>query len=263
VDPGTDHAGIATQNVVERELAKSGIQRKDMTREAFLEKVWEWKSEYGGRIISQLKRLGHPVIGQENALPWMRAIKAVRCVFVRLYEEGLIYKGKYIINWCPRCHTALSDLEVEHALEKGKLYYVAYPIEGETGFVVVATTRPETILGDVAIAVHPDDPNNSKFVGKRVKVPMVDRIIPVIEDEMVDPSFGTGMVKITPAHDPNDFLVGQRHGLEPIQVIDADGFMNENAGRYRGMSRFQAREAIVKDIEAAACLSKSKSMNMP
>lgn len=255
--PGTDHAGIATQNVVERELAKSGIQRKDMTREAFLEKVWEWKSEYGGRIISQLKRLGASCDWSRERFTMDEGLsRAVRCVFVRLYEEGLIYKGKYIINWCPRCHTALSDLEVEHALEKGKLYYVAYPIEGETGFVVVATTRPETILGDVAIAVHPDDPNNSKFVGKRVKVPMVDRIIPVIEDEMVDPSFGTGMVKITPAHDPNDFLVGQRHGLEPIQVIDADGFMNENAGRYRGMSRFQAREAIVKDIEAAGLLVK-------
>jgi len=255
--PGTDHAGIATQNVVERELAKKGIQRKDVTREAFLEKVWEWKHEYGGRIISQLKRLGASCDWSRERFTMDEGLsKAVRCVFVRLYKEGLIYKGKYIINWCPRCHTALSDLEVEHALEKGKLYYVAYPIEGEEGFVVVATTRPETILGDVAIAVHPDDSNNAKFVGKRVKVPMVDRIIPVIEDEMVDLSFGTGMVKITPAHDPNDFLVGQRHGLEPIQVIDADGFMNENAGFYKGMSRFQAREAIVKDIEAAGLLVK-------
>lgn len=255
--PGTDHAGIATQNVVERELAKKGIDRKDMSREAFLEKVWEWKSEYGGRIISQLKRLGASCDWDRERFTMDEGLsKAVRAVFVRLYKEGLIYKGKYIINWCPRCHTALSDLEVEHATKKGKLYYVAYPFVEEDGFLVVATTRPETILGDVAIAVHPDDSNNAKYIGKKVRVPIVDRIVPVIKDQMVDPSFGTGMVKITPAHDPNDFLVGQRHDLEPIQVINADGFMNENAGRYKGMNRFDAREAIVRDIEAAGLLVK-------
>ena len=222
--PGTDHAGIATQNVVERELAKEGIQRKDITRDAFLKKVWEWKHEYGGRIISQLKRLGASCDWTRERFTMDEGLsRAVRCVFVRLYKEGLIYKGKYIINWCPRCHTALSDLEVEHVLTKGKLYYVAYPIEGEEGSVVVATTRPETILGDVAIAVNPDDQENTGLVGKKVRVPMTDRIVPIIEDQMVDPSFGTGLVKITPAHDPNDFLVSERHELKLIQVIDADG----------------------------------------
>ena len=255
--PGTDHAGIATQNVVERELAKEGIQRKDITREAFLQKVWEWKHEYGGRIISQLKRLGASCDWTRERFTMDEGLsRAVRCVFVRLYKEGLIYKGKYIINWCPRCHTALSDLEVEHVLTKGKLYYVAYPFEGEEGYVVVATTRPETILGDVAIAVNPDDQKNAGLVGKKVRVPMTDRIVPIIKDEMVDPSFGTGLVKITPAHDPNDFLVGQRHELKLIQVIDADGRMNENAGPYKGMDRFEAREAITRDIKAAGLLVK-------
>lgn len=255
--PGTDHAGIATQNVVERELAKEGIQRKDITRDAFLKKVWEWKHEYGGRIISQLKRLGASCDWTRERFTMDEGLsRAVRCVFVRLYKEGLIYKGKYIINWCPRCHTALSDLEVEHVLTKGKLYYVAYPIEGEEGSVVVATTRPETILGDVAIAVNPDDQKNTGLVGKKVRVPMTDRIVPIIEDQMVDPSFGTGLVKITPAHDPNDFLVSERHELKLIQVIDADGRMNENAGPYKGMDRFEAREAITRDIKAAGLLVK-------
>lgn len=255
--PGTDHAGIATQNVVERELAKEGIQRKDITRDAFLKKVWEWKHEYGGRIISQLKRLGASCDWTRERFTMDEGLsRAVRCVFVRLYKEGLIYKGKYIINWCPRCHTALSDLEVEHVLTKGRLYYVAYPIEGEEGSVVVATTRPETILGDVAIAVNPDDQKNTGLVGKKVRVPMTDRIVPIIEDQMVDPSFGTGLVKITPAHDPNDFLVSERHELKLIQVIDADGRMNENAGPYKGMDRFEAREAITRDIKAAGLLVK-------
>ncbi len=260
--PGTDHAGIATQNVVERELAKTGLSRHQMSREDFVKRVWEWKEEYGNRIISQQKKLG-------NSCDWRRLrftmdeglSKAVRAVFVRLYEKGLIYRGKYIINWCPRCQTALSDLEVEHSEEPGKLYYVNYPIVGEKGSILVATTRPETILGDVAIAVHPRDEKHQGLVGKTVVVPLSGgREIPIIEDNMVDPEFGTGFVKITPAHDPNDFLVGQRHNLEQLQVIDSQGVMNENAGDYRGLSVEEARVRSVADLESQGFLAKVEDM---
>ncbi len=260
--PGTDHAGIATQNVVERALAKEGLSRHDMSREDFIKRVWDWKEEYGNRIISQQKKIG-------NSCDWRRLrftmdeglSKAVRSVFVRLYEKGLIYRGKYIINWCPRCQTALSDLEVEHSEEPGKLYYVNYPIVGEEGAILVATTRPETILGDVAIAVHPRDEKHRDLIGKKVVVPLTGgREVPIIEDNMVDPEFGTGFVKITPAHDPNDFLVGQRHGLEQLQVIDSQGIMNENAGAYRGMTVNQARERSVQDLEDQGFLSKVEEL---
>ena len=260
--PGTDHAGIATQNVVERALAKEGLSRHDMSREDFVKRVWDWKEEYGNRIISQQKKIG-------NSCDWRRLrftmdeglSKAVRAVFVRLYEKGLIYRGKYIINWCPRCQTALSDLEVEHSEEPGKLYYVNYPIVGEEGAILVATTRPETILGDVAIAVHPRDEKHRDLIGKKVVVPLTGgREVPIIEDNMVDPEFGTGFVKITPAHDPNDFLVGQRHGLEQLQVIDSQGIMNENAGAYRGMTVNQARERSVQDLEDQGFLSKVEEL---
>lgn len=260
--PGTDHAGIATQNVVERALAKEGLSRHDMSREDFIKRVWDWKEEYGNRIISQQKKIG-------NSCDWRRLrftmdeglSKAVRSVFVRLYERGLIYRGKYIINWCPRCQTALSDLEVEHSEEPGKLYYVNYPIVGEEGAILVATTRPETILGDVAIAVHPRDEKHRDLIGKKVVVPLTGgREVPIIEDNMVDPEFGTGFVKITPAHDPNDFLVGQRHGLEQLQVIDSQGIMNENAGAYRGMTVNQARERSVQDLEDQGFLSKVEEL---
>nr|WP_321503550.1 valine--tRNA ligase [uncultured Dethiosulfovibrio sp.] len=260
--PGTDHAGIATQNVVERQLAQEGLSRHDMSREDFVKKVWEWKEEYGNRIISQQKKLG-------NSCDWRRLrftmdeglSKAVRAVFVRLYEKGLIYRGKYIINWCPRCQTALSDLEVEHSEEPGKLYYVNYPLVGEEGAILVATTRPETILGDVAIAVHPRDEKNQKLIGKKVVVPLTGgREIPIIEDNMVDPEFGTGFVKITPAHDPNDFLVGQRHGLEQLQVIDSQGIMNENALEYSGMSVEQARVKSVEDLKELGALIKVEEL---
>ncbi len=248
--PGTDHAGIATQNVVERQIAKEGLTRHDLGREAFVERVWEWKEQYGSRIINQLKKIGSSCDWRRERFTMDDGLsKAVRSVFVRLYKEGLIFRGKYIINWCPRCHTALSDLEVEHEESQGQLYHVHYPFEDGDGGVTVATTRPETILGDVAIAVHPRDEKNQPLIGKQVKVPLVDRVIPIIEDNMVDPAFGTGCVKITPAHDPNDFLVGQRHVLEQIQVIDATGVMNEEAGSYKGMDRFDARKAIVKDLE--------------
>lgn len=248
--PGTDHAGIATQNVVERQIAKEGLTRHDLGREAFVERVWEWKEQYGSRIISQLKKIGASCDWRRERFTMDDGLSsAVRSVFVRLYKEGLIFRGKYIINWCPRCHTALSDLEVEHEDEHGKLYHVRYPFEDGEGEVTVATTRPETILGDVAIAVHPRDEKNQALIGRKVRVPLVDRVIPVIEDNMVDPAFGTGCVKITPAHDPNDFLVGQRHELEQIQVIDATGVMNEEAGVYAGMDRFEARKAMVRDLE--------------
>ncbi|MFP4482434.1 MAG: valine--tRNA ligase [Thermovirgaceae bacterium] len=249
--PGTDHAGIATQNVVERRLQEEGKSRHDVGREAFVEKVWEWKEEYGNRIINQLKKLGASCDWSRERFTMDEGLsRAVRAVFVRLYDEGLVYKGKYIINWCPRCRTALSDLEVEHEPTEGMLYYVSYPFVEESGSITVATTRPETILGDVAVAVHPRDEKNARFIGKRVRVPLCDREIPVIEDNMVDPEFGTGLVKITPAHDPNDFLVGERHGLEPIQVIDETGKMSEAAGNsFVGMDRYDARKKIVTLLE--------------
>ncbi len=244
--PGTDHAGIATQNVVERQLAKEGISRHDMGRREFVERVWEWKKQYGETISSQQMKLG-------NSCDWDRErftldeglSRAVRTVFVRLYKKGLIYKGKYIINWCSRCHTALSDIEVEHENEKGTFYHVRYPFVDEKGEVIIATTRPETIYGDVAIAVHPRDKKNRHLIGKRVRVPLGGRVIPIIEDNMVDPEFGTGCVKITPAHDPNDFLVGQRHDLEQLQVIDGEGVMNENAPELQGMLVAEARKKSV------------------
>ncbi len=259
--PGTDHAGIATQNVVERKLASEGISREDLGREKFVKKVWEWKTEYGDRIINQQKKLG-------DSCDWRRLrftmdeglSKAVRAVFVRLYKKGLIYRGKYLINWCPRCHTALSDLEVEHEETAGNLYYVKYPIVGEDGFLTVATTRPETILGDTAIAIHPRSTDKKHLVGKSVRVPATDRHIPVIEDIMVDPEFGTGCVKITPAHDPNDFLVGQRHGLEQIPVIDESGFMNENALDYEGLNVKDARKKIIDYLDSQQMIVKTEEI---
>ena len=259
--PGTDHAGIATQNVVEKDLATKGMTRHELGREAFIEKVWEWKKVYGDRIVKQMKKLG-------NSCDWRRErftldeglSRAVREVFVRLYKKDLIYKGKYIINWCSRCHTALSDLEVEYDEAPGKFYYVRYPFEDGTGEVMVATTRPETILGDVAIAVHPRSEQFKSLIGKRVRVPLTDRVIPVIEDNMVDPEFGTGCVKITPAHDPNDFLVGLRHDLPQLQVIDSEGFMNEEAGIYKGLSVKEARARTAEDLEKQGFLIRAEDI---
>ena len=259
--PGTDHAGIATQNVVEKDLAKKGISRYDLGRDEFVKKVWEWKKVYGSRIIEQMKRLG-------NSCDWRRErftldeglSRAVRAVFVRLYKKGLIYRGKYIVNWCPRCETAISDLEVEYEDQQGKFYYVQYPLTDAEGYVLVATTRPETIIGDVAIAVHPRSEKYRHLIGKHVRVPLTDRIIPIIEDNMVDPEFGTGCVKITPAHDPNDFLVGLNHDLEQIQVIDSKGIMNENAGKYQGMTIEQARKESAKDLQELGLLVKTEEI---
>ncbi len=256
--PGTDHAGIATQNVVERKIAKQGLRRQDFGREKFLEEVWKWKEEYGSTIIRQLKRLG-------ASCDWRRTrftmdeeySKAVRYVFVHLYKKGLIYQGNYIINWCPRCHTALADEEAPKKETQGRLYYVKYPIEGEDdSYITVATTRPETILGDTAVAVNPKDERYKGFVGKTVILPIIGRRIPIIADDYVDPEFGTGAVKITPAHDPNDFLVGKRHELEEIVVMDSTGVMTEDAGPYKGMDRFECRKAIVDDLKKQGLLVK-------
>ncbi len=253
--PGTDHAGIATQNVVERQLASEDSHREDYGRTRFVQRVWQWREESGRAIIQQLKRLGASCDWERERFTLDEGLsRAVREVFVRLYREGLIYRGNYIINWCPRCHTALSDLEVEHEEVRGKLYYLRYPLASGEGGVVIATTRPETLLGDTAVAVHPDDDRYREFVGKRLILPVLGREIPVIADAYVDREFGTGALKITPAHDPYDFEVGERHGLERIAVMSGEGKMNEQAGPYVGMDRFECRKAILRDLEEAGTL---------
>jgi len=249
--PGTDHAGIATQNVVERALAAEGSSRHELGREKFIERVWEWRKDYGGRILNQIRRMGASVDWTRERFTMDEGLsKAVREVFVRLYEEGLIYKGDYIINWCPRCQTALADLEVEHGPKKGALYQIRYPLADGTGELVVATTRPETMLGDTAVAVHPEDERYTAFVGKTVKLPLTDRQIPVIADAYVDREFGTGALKVTPAHDMNDFELGRRHNLEVLQVMDGQGNMNAAAGAaYQGLSREACRKKVVEDLK--------------
>ncbi len=258
--PGTDHAGIATQWVVERELAKEGLTRHDVGRKEFLKRVWEWKEQYGSRIINQLKKLGTSCDWDRERFTMDEGFsKAVRRAFVTLYREGLIYRGKRLINWCPRCHTALSDLEVEHEEEQGKLWYIRYPLVDGEGYIVVATTRPETLLGDVAVAVNPNDERYKHLIGKKVRLPIVGREIPIIADEYVDPEFGTGAVKITPAHDFNDFEVGQRHGLEAIQVMDDWGRIT--VPPFKGMDRLEAREAIVALLKEEELLEKEEPHN--
>lgn len=257
--PGTDHAGIATQNVVERRLAAEGKSRKDLGREAFIKRTWEWKEEYRNRIVSQMKALGDSCDWKRERFTMDEGLsRAVRTVFCRLYEKGLIYKGKYIVNWCPRCHTALSDIEVEHSEEIGHMYYVRYPYKDGSGFIMIATTRPETIPADVAVATHPSDTKHAGSVGREVIVPLTGgRAIPVIADRMVDPAFGTGFVKITPAHDPNDFQVGRTHNLEPIQIIDGDGKMfnlPEASKALEGMTVSEARAKSVELLEAEGVL---------
>jgi valyl-tRNA synthetase len=255
--PGTDHAGIATQNVVEKQLLEEGLDRHTLGREKLIERVWRWKEQSGGTIINQLKKLGASCDWSRERFTMDEGLSdAVKEVFVRLYQEGLIYRSHYIINWCPRCQTALSDLEVEHQEVTGKLYHLKYPFEKGGRFVVVATTRPETMLGDTAVAVNPDDKRYHGVVGKKVVLPVIDRKISVIADPYVDVEFGTGCLKITPAHDFNDFEIGLKHGLEQIKVIDETGRMNENAGPYRGMDRFECREKIVKDFERDEVLVK-------
>jgi valyl-tRNA synthetase len=255
--PGTDHAGIATQNVVERELAKEGLRPETIGRAAFIERVWEWRKKSGGTIIEQLKRLGSSCDWSRERFTMDEGLsRAVREVFVRLFEEGLIYRGDYIINWCPRCKTALSDVEVEHEETKGHLYYIKYPLAEGKGFLMVATTRPETMLGDTAVAVNPDDPRYRSLIGRQVILPLVDKKIPIIGDAYVDMEFGTGALKVTPGHDFNDFEIGKRHSLDVVKVLDDDGTMNSHAGRYKGMDRFDARSRIVEDLKSLGLLEK-------
>ncbi len=258
--PGTDHAGIATQNVVERALKKEGRGRHDLGREKFVERVWQWRQEYGGTIIRQLKRLGSSCDWDRERFTMDSGLsEAVAEVFIRLYNKGLIYRGKYIINWCPRCQTALSDEESEHKDSAGKLYHLRYPVSGVPGrqYVVVATTRPETMLGDTGVAVHPsDDRYRDLCAGGKVTLPMLNRELKVIADDYVDPKFGTGVVKVTPAHDPNDFAMGQRHSLPSIDVMTDDGLMNAEAGPYAGMDRFACRKKILEDLAAAGLIEK-------
>ncbi len=258
--PGTDHAGIATQIKVEEHLRKNeGLSRYDLGREKFLERVWDWKHQYGSRIINQLKKLG-------SSCDWTRerftmdegCSKAVKEVFCSLYEKGLIYRGHRIINWCPRCLTALSDAEVSYEDQQGAFWHINYPVKDSDRFVEIATTRPETLLGDTAVAVHPEDERYKDLIGKMLILPLVGREIPVIADEYVEKDFGTGCVKITPAHDPNDFMVGERHGLEQIRVMNDDATISAGYGRYSGMDRYAARKAIVADLEAQGLLVKTE-----
>ena len=261
--PGTDHAGIATQNVVERALAKEGKTRHDVGREDFIKRVWEWKKQYGGQILEQIKELGSSVDWTREAFTMDDNLaRAVRKVFVQLYKEGLIYKGKYIVNWCPRCHTALADDEVDHIDTKGSLWHVRYDFADGSGSVTIATTRPETILGDSAVCVHPDDERYASLVGKKLIVPVVNREVPLIADRYVDREFGTGCLKVTPCHDPNDWKLGHAHNLEFIQVIDDNGnmCMSDVCGRYAGMSREECRKAIVEELRENGHLVKEEPL---
>ena len=255
--PGTDHAAISTEVKVTEQLKKEGVDKKELGREGFLARTWEWKEEYGGTITSQLKKLG-------TSCDWDRerftmdegCSKAVEEVFIKLYEKGYIYKGPRIINWCPVCKTCLSDAEVEHEEQAGHFWHIKYPIVGTDRFLEIATTRPETMLGDTAIAVHPDDERYTDIVGKMVLLPLVNKEIPIVADSYVDKEFGTGAVKITPAHDPNDFEVGKRHNLPEINVMNDDATINELGGKYAGMDRYEARKAIVADLEEQGYLVK-------
>ena len=255
--PGTDHAGIATQVVVERTLATDGMSRHDLGRQKFVEQVWEWVDRYGGTIYEQIKRLG-------VSCDWTRQrftldegpSRAVRTAFVNLYKKGLIYRGERIVNWCPHCATALSDLEVKHQEESASLYHIRYPLEDGSGSITVATTRPETMLGDTAVAVNPEDERYAGLVGKNVVLPVIGRTIPIIADDAVDMEFGTGALKVTPGHDPNDFEIGERHELPIVSVMNLDGTMNENAGHYKGKDRFETRREIVEELERDGLLEK-------
>jgi valyl-tRNA synthetase len=264
--PGTDHAGIATQNVVEKELAKEKKRKEDIGREKFVEMVWNWKEKYGGQITMQLRRLGASCDWTRERFTMDEGLsRAVKKAFVALYDDGLIYRGKRIINWCPRCKTAISDIEVEYTEENGKLWYLKYPVEGTNEFVTVATTRPETMLGDTAVAVNPNDARYKHFIGKMLVLPLVGRRIPVIKDNFVDPSFGTGAVKVTPAHDPNDYEIGLRHNLPQIIIMHHDGKVNvshfpkeeqKDISSYEGVDRIKLRDIIVADLEKGGYLEK-------
>ncbi len=258
--PGMDHAGIATQNVVEQQLAKEGLTRHDLGREKFIERIWEWKEKYGGAIMRQLRSLGCSCDWPRERFTMDEGLtKAVREVFVRLYNDDLIYQGNYIVNWCPRCHTAISDLEVEYEEEEGGLWDIRYPFADGSGEIVVATTRPETMLGDTAVAVNPKDERYRDAVGREVILPLVNRRIPVIADDYVSMEFGSGAVKITPASDPNDFAMAQRHDLEIIKIMDDSAAINENGGIYRGQDRYECRENVVNDLKKGGYLAGRQS----
>jgi len=255
--PGTDHASIATEVKIIEQLKKEGIEKEDLGREGFLERAWKWKEEYGGRIISQLKKLGSSCDWDRERFTMDEGCnKAVNKVFVDLYKKGYIYKGSKIINWCPVCHTSISDAEVEHEEKEGHFWHIKYPVVGEEGYVEIATTRPETMLGDTAVAVNPEDDRYKHLIGKKVLLPIVNREIPVIADSYVDMEFGTGVVKITPAHDPNDFEVGRRHNLTEINIMNDDATINENGGKFAGMDRYEARKAIVEELKELGLLVK-------
>ena len=261
--PGTDHAGIATQNVVEKQLQEEGADRQDLGREAFVKRVWKWRNESGGTITNQLKKLGCSLDWERDRFTMDEGLsKAVREVFVSLYEEDLIYKGDYIINWCPRCHTALSDLEVEHQDMQGYLYHLKYSVKDSDDFLVIATTRPETMLGDTAVAVNPNDERYQKYKGKKLILPVLNREVPLIEDDYVDTSFGTGALKVTPAHDPNDFELGRKHQLETINIMNPDGTMNSLAGPiYEGLDRFECRKKLISNLKDSGILIKIEDLN--
>ena len=247
--PGTDHASIATEVKVTNKLKEEGIDKEELGREGFLARTWEWKKEYGGRIVSQLKKLGSSADWDRERFTMDEGCsKAVEDVFIRLYEKGYIYRGSRIINWCPVCQTSISDAEVEYQDQEGHFWHIRYPVLGTDKFVEIATTRPETMLGDTAVAVHPEDERYTDLVGKTLLLPLVGREIPIVADEYVDKEFGTGAVKITPAHDPNDFEVGKRHNLPEVNIMNDDGTINENGGKFAGMDRYEAREAIVKEL---------------
>ncbi len=253
--PGTDHASIATEVKVTNKLREEGIDKEELGREGFLKRTWEWKEEYGGRIVSQLKKLGSSADWDRERFTMDEGCsKAVQEVFIRLYEKGYIYQGSRIINWCPVCQTSISDAEVEYEDQAGHFWHINYPIVGTDKYIEIATTRPETMLGDTAIAVHPDDERYKDLVGKMVLLPIVNKEIPIVADSYVDKEFGTGAVKITPAHDPNDFEVGKRHNLEEINILNDDGTINENGGKFAGMDRYEARKAIVKELEEGGYL---------
>ena len=256
--PGKDHAGIATQNVVERTLKKEEKKnRHDLGREAFVEKVWEWVKEYGDIILQQKRRMGDSCDWDRERFTMDESyVKAVQKIFVKLYEDGLIYRGEYLINWCPVDQTALSDEEVNNVERDGHLWYINYPIEGQAGHITIATTRPETMLGDTGIAVHPDDDRYKNLIGKHVLLPLLNRSIPIIADEYVKSDFGAGALKVTPAHDKNDFEIGKKHDLEVINIMNIDATINENGGPYEGMERFDARKKMVADLDELGLLVK-------
>ena len=259
--PGTDHAAIATEVLVAQELAKEGKTKEDVGREKFLERVWEWKEKYGGQIVDQIKKMGFSCDWEHERFTMDDGLSdAVLEVFVRLYSEGLIYRGERLVNWCVECQTSISDAEVEHEDRDGTLFYFRYPVAGTDLFIPFATTRPETMLGDTAVAVGPGDERYAHLLGKSAAIPLVGREIPIIADAYVDPKYGTGAVKITPAHDQNDFEVGERHGLERINILNDDGTINSNGGKYEGMTREAAREAIIADMKSFGLFDKAEKI---